>query len=145
LRKSTSEEILRLDPAANVESTSHPSKIKNILEVEEWPILFNTPCENPEIKRAALFTLYTGLKHSDVYKLDWSEVKGDYIRLNQQKTQEPLKIPLREEAIKLLGFRKSEGHMFAIPSPFSFIAVYFMLATTRDTTSTSQWQIIFNN
>ena len=67
----------------------------------------NTPCDIPVLKRAALFSALTGLRHCDIQKLQWSEVQrdGDSYRLNftQQKTKEVEYMPISEQAYKLCG------------------------------------------
>ena len=69
--------------------------------------LANTPCDITVLKRAALFSALTGLRHCDIQKLRWSEVQkdGDSYRLNftQQKTKEVEYMPISEQAYKLCG------------------------------------------
>jgi len=45
------------------------------LTLDELKSLVNTSCDNEKLKRAFIFSCLTGLRWSDVYKLQWSEIK----------------------------------------------------------------------
>ncbi|GAB4452772.1 MAG: hypothetical protein OHK0036_14850 [Bacteroidia bacterium] len=49
-----------------------------------------------------LFSCYTGLRYSDVYKLKWKEISDTYIKLVQQKTGNEVLIPLNQKAKDIL-------------------------------------------
>ena len=82
-----------------------------------------TPCDDI-LKRAALFSALTGMRHSDIQKLKWSEVEeynGGY-RLNftQQKTKGVEYMPISPQAYKLCGERKNDGELLVfagLPDP----------------------------
>ena len=89
---------------------------REYLSLEELNILAKTPCDDI-LKRAALFSALTGMRHSDIQKLKWSEVEeynGGY-RLNftQQKTKGVEYMPISPQAYKLCGERKKDG----LPDP----------------------------
>ena len=96
---------------------------REFLTTEELNILAATPCDNPIIKRAALFSALTGLRHCDIQKLKWSEVQkiNDTYRLNftQKKTKGVEYMPMSEQAYKLCGERKDPNLLvFAgLPAP----------------------------
>lgn len=71
------------------------------------------------MKRAALFSILTGLRISDILKLDWSELQhskanGYYIQFRQEKTEGEEVLPISEQAYNLLGERgKPADRVFA--------------------------------
>ena len=74
--------------------------------MEELKVLINTPCRCDIVKRAFLFSCFTGLRYSDVKSLLRSEVhtsadgKTLYIEHRQVKTKKTVTIPLSEEALR---------------------------------------------
>ncbi|KAB3752561.1 site-specific integrase, partial [Phocaeicola vulgatus] len=81
---------LTIDISAKVKGIQERESRREYLTVEELNRLAQTPCD-PLLKRAALFSALTGIRHCDIQKLKWSEVEmfnGGY-RLNftQQKTK----------------------------------------------------------
>ena len=66
-----------------------------------------TPCDRPILKRAALFSALTGIRHCDIQKLKWKEIQvdGKQVRLNftQQKTKGVEYMPISEQAYKFCG------------------------------------------
>ena len=88
--------------------TENPLLLMERLKVEKSEIIFltldelkslvNTSCDNEKLKRAFIFSCLTGLRWSDVYKLQWSEIKenqGKYsINFRQKKTKELNYLPL---------------------------------------------------
>ena len=88
---------------------------RNYLTEDELNLLANTPCELPVLKRAALFSALTGLRHCDIQKLRWGEVQkdGSTYRLNftQQKTQQVEYMPISEQAFKLCGLPQESNRL----------------------------------
>jgi integrase len=81
---------------------------RNFLTIEELNALIKTPCNNPLLKRAALFSALTGLRFSDIGKLKWSEVEhiegeGYILKFTQQKTKGVEVLPISEQAYNLMG------------------------------------------
>ena len=71
----------------------------------------------PEVKQASLYAIYTGLRRSDVLALDWRNLhlrskKNAYMTLIIHKTQNKVRLPLSESAVKLLGKPLKEGVVF---------------------------------
>jgi integrase len=94
------------DPAGNIAAKSNKNKIiKEILREDDYLILMNTPCTNYEVKKAFVFSLYTGLRWIDVKSLKWENLKEKSIMLQQHKTGINLEIPLHEIALRILGER----------------------------------------
>ena len=113
---------LTIDISAKVKGIQERESRREYLTVEELNRLAQTPCD-PLLKRAALFSALTGIRHCDIQKLKWSEVEnfnGGY-RLNftQQKTKGVEYMPISEQAFQLCGERKDgEQLVFAgLPDP----------------------------
>jgi integrase len=79
--------------------------------------LADTPCKiNPQFKQAYFFACFTGLRWSDVHKLQWSSIIqkniGDheewFIYFEQQKTEAVEYFPLSAQAVQILKARRSE-------------------------------------
>ena len=99
-----------------LESIKWESTEREHLTHEELVQLANTQCDNDVLKRASLFSCLTGLRISDILKLDWSEIvkapDGGYnIRLRTQKTKRFATLPISFEALELCGERE-EGLVF---------------------------------
>lgn len=77
---------------------------KSYLTVEEVKHLIDTPCSSEILKRAFLFSVFCGLRLSDVRALTWRNIikDGDNWRVEKliQKTQEMLYLPLNMMARK---------------------------------------------
>jgi integrase/recombinase XerD len=115
LKAASKDGYFRHSPAAELAAKMGRSKkIKNILS-EEYLKLMNSPCLNYEVKKAFVFSLYTGLRWIDVKPLLWEEIIGDSIFIQQNKTGVPLESPVHEIAIKILGARKT-GLVFRLPT-----------------------------
>lgn len=78
----------------------------------------------PRTQRILKFIALTGCRPSEAYELKWSEVKGDRCELHRgktfERTGEPRIVPLNQQAIDLLGKRKS-GLVFVnrVGKPFT--------------------------
>lgn len=81
---------------------------RNFLTIEELNSLVKTDCNNPLLKRAAIFSALTGLRFSDIKNLVWGELEyiegnGYFIQFKQQKTKGIEMMPISEQAYSLLG------------------------------------------
>ncbi len=99
-----------------LESIKSEDTERNHLTHEELMQLVQAPCENMTLKRASIFSCLTGLRISDILKLDWSEIvkapDGGYnLRLRTQKTKKFATLPISFEALELCGERE-EGLVF---------------------------------
>ena len=113
---------LTIDISAKVKGIQEQESRREYLTVDELNQLAQTPCD-PLLKRAALFSALTGIRHCDIQKLTWSEVEqfnGGY-RLNftQKKTKGVEYMPISDQAYELCGERKDgELLVFAgLPNP----------------------------
>ena len=107
LKQAFVDNYLLIDIADKVKNIPTNSVRRNYLTKEELNTLATIPCDRPIMKRAALFSALTGLRHCDIQKLQWSEVQqyGNGYRLNftQQKTKGVEYMPISEQAYQLCG------------------------------------------
>lgn len=89
---------------------------REFLTLDEVKMLANTPCEKPVIRTSALFSCLTGLRISDIIRLQWENIiKGSdggwCMHIVTKKTKTAAVLPLSEEALALCGER-STGQVF---------------------------------
>lgn len=89
----------RIDPKEKIHFKQGP---RTFLTADEIQRLFNTPFDHPDLQRAFMFSVFTGLRYSDICKLTWKNIEKDYICFIQQKTGDPERLPLNESAKKIL-------------------------------------------
>ena len=82
---------------------------KEYLSVEELYCLAETPCKIPVLKTASLFSCLTSLRLSDILSLCWEEIVdfaagGKCVHTITQKTKTEDIIPIRDEALELIGY-----------------------------------------
>lgn len=117
LEAASKDGYFKVSPASNLTSKAKSNKkVKDILEGEEYNKLMNTPCLNHEVKKAFVFSLYTGFRWVDVKPLKWENIKENgIVNITQSKTGETLDLPLHPVASQILGERK-EGLVFKLPT-----------------------------
>ncbi len=111
LKQAYKDGYLQTDLNSKVEAIKQAETRRNFLTIEELNSLVKTECNNPLLKRAALFSALTGLRFSDIRNLVWGEVNysienGYSILFTQQKTKGVEVLPISEQAYSLLGERK---------------------------------------
>ena len=98
---------LQTDISAKIKGIQEQESRREYLTVEELNTLVSTPCERDVIKRAALFSALTGLRHCDIQKLKWKEISinGSQIQLHftQQKTKGVEYMPISQQALSFCG------------------------------------------
>lgn len=108
LKQAYKDGLLNVDLNRRIEYIKPTETQRNFLTEEELNILVRTECEAPLLKSASLFSALTGLRHSDIQKLEWREVGymegiGYYLQFRQKKTGHTEVQPISEQAYKLLG------------------------------------------
>jgi len=111
LKQAYKDGYLTTDLNAKIEPIKQAEARRNFLTIEELNSLVKTECNNPLLKRAALFSALTGLRFSDIKNLVWGELEyiennGYFIQFKQQKTKGVEVLPISEQAYNLLGERK---------------------------------------
>jgi len=92
-----------------------PPKIEYVTE-KELKRLWKADCKNVDVKRGFLFSVYTGLRFSDVEGLTWDDIrlieddnKGEkyyQVDIQQKKTKELIHIPISKKAEPLIEIEK---------------------------------------
>ena len=117
LNKAVVEGLIPSNPFKTLEAKEKPKKdsvAREFLTIEELKVLIKTPCRYEIVKKAFLFSCFTGLRYSDVKSLRWSEIhtaadgKTLYIEHDQVKTKSRVTIPLSDEALKWMP-KREEG------------------------------------
>ena len=90
----------------------HPSpEEREFLTINELRTLMAVPCANDQVKKAFIFSCFTGLRLSDVRSLTWSKIHkmpdGEtmYVHTTMQKTQKAVNVPLSGVALQYLPER----------------------------------------
>jgi len=104
------DKIILNNPAENVSHFSYKRPKIDFLNQSEIELLATSVCKSPEIKRAFLFSCFTGLRYSDIKALKWESVKDNRLEFKQKKTKESLYLPLSETALKLLANGNDNVH-----------------------------------
>ncbi len=103
------------DLNADLKSIKEIETQREFLTLDELRRLVDTPCNDDVLKRAALFSALTGLRHSDIKKMKWGEITvidGKYtLRYTIQKTSKYQELPISEQAVSLCGERKSPNSL----------------------------------
>lgn len=107
LKQAYKDGFLNTDINAKIKTIEPAETRRNFLTLDELNKLAKTPCNNQLLKRAALFSALTGLRFSDIQKLNWKEIElieGQYyINFIQQKTKKVETLPISEQAYTMLG------------------------------------------
>ena len=108
LRQAYRDGILQTDLNSRISPIKVEETRREYLSLEELNKLVKTPCNDPQLKRAALFSALTGLRFSDIEKLTWGEIEfindqGYFLKFTQKKTKGIEYYPISDQAFKLLG------------------------------------------
>ncbi len=117
--------ITPTSPILSEDYTTYVEKIKwnhdipkEYLSSAEIKQLASTPYDdNPDVYRAGMFSIYTGLRRSDILALRWENIHHErgrkaFARFRIKKTGTLIQLPLSLPAIRVLGKPKSEGKIF---------------------------------
>jgi integrase len=111
LRREYKQGLLSVDLYIQVDPITPKETHREQLEIEEFQRLVDAPAKSDLIKRAAIFAGLTGLRFSDVKTLNWSEVRGTVgkftLQFTQEKTEGAEILPISDQAVEILGLRKS--------------------------------------
>ena len=117
LNMAVREGLIENNPFKLLDAKEKPQKksaMREFLTIEELRTLIATPCRYEIVKKAFLFSCFTGLRYSDMMALKWNEIhkaadgKTLYIEHEQVKTKNMVTIPLSNEALKWMP-QKSKG------------------------------------
>ena len=105
LRQAVKEKIILSNPGDLVSHIKRQDTERTFLKLAEIERLAQTPCRNHEVKRAFLFSCFTGLRLSDIRALLWQQIKEDTIEFRQKKTKGYEYLHLSEMARQILTDR----------------------------------------
>lgn len=120
------EEVLAKNPCTGISiKIDNGSLKKDVLSMEEIKRLISAHCpgENPVVRRASLFCLYTGIRFCDVRELTYGNVDfaNRVLRFEQLKTHgrssaSGVVIPLSDSHLALIGEGRRSELLFPLPS-----------------------------
>jgi integrase len=123
LKQAVKDKIIAINPGDHVSQIKKQNSAVTFLTLEEIQKLAHTHCRDHEVKRAFLFSSFTGLRLSDVRGLQWENINGDSIEFRQKKTGgfeylhlSPMAKQILAERpdVRILNMRNSE--VFRLPS-----------------------------
>lgn len=117
LRQAFHDGYLDIDLHSKVVAIPKQIKSRDSFSKEEIQTLYETPCKNKVMKRAALFCVYTGLRLGDLRNLKWSQLRntgnGWRVDIVQGKTKRSNFIPISDQALELCGkYTSPDEHIF---------------------------------
>ena len=125
---------LGLLPANPMKSLDRREKIqpsteeREYLTIDELRTLMATPCTSDQIKKAFVFSCFTGLRLSDVRTLSWKMVRkspdGSSLSAHvvMRKTRKPNIIPLSQEALNCLQSKADPDEpIFGLPAGYATV------------------------
>lgn len=122
--------ILKYNPCEGITCQRNDVLTKDVLTAEEISALVSThyPGENPDIRRAFIFSLYTGVRFCDVKELKYSDVDytNSLLTFEQAKTSghssaSRVYMPIRADLLQVIGAPEERGKgktdfIFDLPS-----------------------------
>lgn len=103
IRKALIEGIIARDFLVRVRSIRYQRPPHSFCTKEDIEKLIRTPFpEYPDVRRAALFSIFTGLRWCDYSRLTWKDIQDGYICFTQKKTKESTQLPINSMAKKFL-------------------------------------------
>ena len=87
---------------------------RTYLTIDELRDLARTPIRHDYVKRAFLFSCYSGLRLGDIRRLRWDNISNGGIQFKQQKTGSAEYLPLNDQAKTFLG-QPGERDEFVFP------------------------------
>lgn len=128
LKKALRQGLISENPFDMIESAEKPKEEKGTrvyLELEEVKRLIETPFpynrSKSDIRDAFIFSIFTGLRYSDLKKITLSDIKkgsqGTYLEITMTKTKEMLRIYLDDTALSFIPERRrtKEEPLFILP------------------------------
>jgi len=116
LNRAVSDEIIPNNPINQLKRFERPKKpdaSREYLTIDEVNQLVRTECIKPIVKKAFLFSCFSGLRFSDVKALKWGDIQTDsegkkVIRYTQKKTQKNEHLQIFAGALEFLPERGTE-------------------------------------
>ena len=108
LKQAFSEGLISSDLGRRIKGIKPQDTGREFLTKDEIERIKKAECEIPVLKRAFMFSVYSGLRWSDIIKLQWSEIQyseelGYFIRYKQEKTGTIEMLPIPSGAMQYAG------------------------------------------
>ena len=108
LKQAQKEKIITTDLNSEIDPIKELETRREYLTLDELNQLVKTPCNNPIMKQAALFSALTGMAHKELTLLTWGDISQndnkEYLILSRRsKTGRDNYLPISEQAYNLLG------------------------------------------
>lgn len=113
--------LIQISPMDNLKNIPKDESDREYLTTEELQALANTECKYPELKRAFLFSCFTGLRKSDLERVKYENIKNGNLHITTKKTKTPIVVKLNPVALSI-AFKDLEGipsqnqNLFKFPS-----------------------------
>jgi len=78
---------------------------KQILTTDELKLLAQTKCGNEELRKAFLFSCFTGLGYAEIKKLTWGNIIKNRLDTRREKTNQKVDVKIKESILAILGER----------------------------------------
>jgi integrase/recombinase XerD len=116
LNRAVKEKIISFNPALDVSIPRITHKPTVYLDLDELKLITKAECRYEYLKRAFLFSCYTGLRWSDVQKLKWGYIQKLpdntlTMSFNQQKTKKMQILHIPNQAVKLMGEKGGDDEL----------------------------------
>ena len=123
LDEAVSERYLRSNPFEGLDvAIEIKRKKREYVTLEEYALLDEELCRNPNVARAFKLGFLTGLRSVDIEKLMWKDLVKDengwHVYTEQEKTGALIRIAINNEARELLGKRRMD-EMPLVPYKYS--------------------------
>lgn len=102
LYKASQEGFIKIETVRQAKAPQKERVERGYLELKEIEKLITAPSDRPEIKKAFLFSCFTGLRQSDVRNILWKNISNNTIKITEQKTKSVTAIPLSQTALNIL-------------------------------------------
>ncbi len=107
LKEAVKKKIILSNPSIDVSTPKVVENKREYLTIDELKLIVKAECRYDVLKRAFIFSCLTGLRWSDIHKLQWSEVQktsdGWRITFHQKKTKGLQYLDISDQAISYLG------------------------------------------
>ena len=113
LNEAVDEGYIRSNPFKDLDvAIKIKRKKREYVTLEEYTLLDEELCRNPNVARAFKFGFLTGLRSGDIEKLKWKDLvkdeKGWHVFTEQEKTGELIRIAINNQSMELLGRRRMD-------------------------------------
>lgn len=110
LNQAFDDRIINDNPAKRVKCIRQEETHREYLTLEELQQLIKTECRSQLLKRAFLFSCFTGLRFSDIKRLTWGMIHkfdtGNRIEFRQQKTKGVEYLDIPNQALVYMGEKR---------------------------------------